>query len=812
MAIIRRLLFVILGAILLLAPLLVRTVVWGYNQRSYTPAPIPPVSMAATPAPTTTPAPLTPVTGQVVQEMRPGPVVVDLAHGNRLTRNQFQPLAVALATQGVGLRFWLSAVDLLEMTSFLEFPDQSEDLAVLLKEASALVVVSPFFLWSKQEIALVERFVADGGRLVLISDPDVLGDMAQDINNLAEPFGIVFTDDYLYDTVENDGNYIYIFQNQFLDQAAALEGSTIALYGARSLNGEITPQVLSAATTLSSIRNGVSQLPTIAVGGLAARNTEGRVLALADFDVLTAPFVERHDNARLVDFVARFLAEGRRTDTVADFPAYLGREVALIMGDGAAVDAQLLQEGANLQNNLEATGRTLTLAGTSLLTKTLSGDANGSIDLVVLADYEMVDAETSLLADAGFHLVEELATPAPEAAAMGAPEPTATSTPEINVVIVPGNAPPLTGTVDVTTTMPFTAQDVLLIPPGAPEATATSGPSPMATPSPTPAPMTTFYLQTDDGLRLLATQTVLIVQRTLSEGKRLVAVLGHNNSGIRHGVKRLLTGDYGGCVTSADLAVCSFEDDGDARGVSAGDHAMATPNPAVTVVVPETPVTPPTPGEPSSVKILIVDDDDLVGADETSEADLYLQVLAQMGRQPDLWSTAANGIPTAADLQPYRWVIWSSGGYEAGGPALIDLDAILSYINAGGRLTISSRRPFFGMSTADPSVIADVVIDNAEPALVKDLPTEPIRLPNGLPPVVPLETNPEANGPLVALRRGPDSGSAGAPLLFIATDDEGPEATGARLMIFGMSLLWLPDPHGAQLARNMAEWMLSDPQ
>ncbi len=250
------------------------------------------MSVAATPAPTVTPMALSATAVPVKQEMRRGPVVVDLAHGNRLTRSQFEPLAAELAKRGIGTRFWLTNVDILQITNFNEFPDQSAELAGLLDNASALVVVSPFFLWSKQEIALAERFVADGGRLVLISDPDVVGDLAQDINNLAEPFGVVFNDDYLYDTTANDGNFVYPYQGKFLDKAAALSGSQIAFYGTRSISGEVTPEVVSGSTTLNSMRTGITDFTTVAVGGLSQRGTAGRVLALGDFDVMNTPFVE----------------------------------------------------------------------------------------------------------------------------------------------------------------------------------------------------------------------------------------------------------------------------------------------------------------------------------------------------------------------------------------------------------------------------------------------------------------------------------------------------------------------------------------
>ncbi len=80
----------------------------------------------------------------------------------------------------------------------------------------------------------------------------------------------------------------------------------------------------------------------------------------------------------------------------------------------------------------------------------------------------------------------------------------------------------------------------------------------------------------------------------------------------------------------------------------------------------------------------------------------------------------------------------------------------------------------------------------------------------GLPPVTPLEVNDGIDGPQVALRRGPNSGNPGAPLLFVATDEGSPDATGAKLMILGMSLTWLPEDYHTQLVKNMAEVMLQD--
>ena len=77
----------------------------------------------------------------------------------------------------------------------------------------------------------------------------------------------------------------------------------------------------------------------------------------------------------------------------------------------------------------------------------------------------------------------------------------------------------VTGSVETTATTPAATVT--------PEATAT----PEATPTPMPQP--TVYLETDDGLRLLARQTVIIAQVQLADQHRLVAVLGNDNGGIQ---------------------------------------------------------------------------------------------------------------------------------------------------------------------------------------------------------------------------------------------------------------------------------------
>ncbi|MFO7632620.1 MAG: hypothetical protein R6W76_08785, partial [Caldilinea sp.] len=573
-------LIAIAGLLLLIGPSIFRYLDRSAPLAAYAPPTIPTAAVAAAPIPTATSMPLAAVPDVPEMPIKRGPVVVDLAHFSAIERDRFQPMAGALAAQGVDLRFWLPTVALDSVKSFTEFPDQSESLQKALADANALVVISPFFLYSDKEVQVVERFLADGGRLLVISDPDIESDAARDTNSLAAPFNVVFNEDYLYDTVDNDANYIHFFQSGFFDQAEDLADSRIGFYGGRSIDGAVVPQVRGASTTLSSLRSGQSNFTTVAIGGLHATNTFGQVLALSDFDVLTDPYVTRYDNRRMLDFVVNFLAGGERNQTIADFPAFLGKEVALIVDSSDPVGAQAVSKAAEIQRVLELSGRSLHLGATTWLT---DSSAAGGADLIYVAHYVDADRSTTLLDDAGFALEERLITPT-LAAPVSMPATTATpeqaqetpaEQPEDQPTPAPEDAtpvpeiPPLTPAPDVPMSTPApettpltltmapdsfgrsanpavqipTPDDAPETPPptaepsGAPEDDTQidddSQPDGDAPPGeahtdngevqPPPTPTVQVYLVRNDGIRLLADETQLFVQRGETGGRMTIA-------------------------------------------------------------------------------------------------------------------------------------------------------------------------------------------------------------------------------------------------------------------------------------------------
>src|SRR5690606_19706837 len=252
----------------------------------------------------------------------------------------------------------------------------------------------------------------------------------------------------------------------------------------------VIPQVRSASTTLSSLRTGQTDFTTGATGGVAASGSLGRVLALSDFDVPTDPHVARQDSRPLLAFAAEFLAGCERNPSIADFPAALGKEVALVIDASAPVGAQGLAKAAELQRVLELSGRQMRLGPTTWVSNTIAADGN---DLIYVASYEAAEQDTPLLADLGLSLVTEIVTPTASAPAVSPPEqsdspaPTPATTPAETLAATP--TPTMVPELPQTTPAP----EIPPVTPGAADVTATATVVPVsrlaqaqtATPAPT---------------------------------------------------------------------------------------------------------------------------------------------------------------------------------------------------------------------------------------------------------------------------------------------------------------------------------------
>jgi len=267
-------------------------------------------------------------------------VLFDQAHSNRFSLSELRSLTTALSARGARIEVLDSS------TTFDELGLEGR-----LKYASSFVVVAPSIVFSASEVASVERFVDRGGRLVVVLDPtrtgsniDVFGflflapsDDVSAANQLLRSFDLSFSDDYLYNLTENEGNFRNVLLRGFGDHPLTAGLQAVALYAARSVQTQAGTRLLSGdSATLSSL--------TDAGGGLAAAalGPGAQTLALGDLTFMTPPYDTVADNAQLIRNLAEFLLGGERRLDLQDLPFVFAGPVSVVQSANFSLQAETL--------------------------------------------------------------------------------------------------------------------------------------------------------------------------------------------------------------------------------------------------------------------------------------------------------------------------------------------------------------------------------------------------------------------------------------------------------------------------------------
>ncbi|MCA9897018.1 MAG: hypothetical protein H6654_00410 [Ardenticatenaceae bacterium] len=321
-----------------------------------------------------------------------GLVLLDQSHDNAFTLDEIGYLDGRLAARGV------------EMMGYT-----GGDLATALRGVNAFVVITPLQPFSADEIQAVENFVQRGGRLLMLGDPTRYNVIVEEdlfsfnifvesdkipLNSLANSFDLIFNGDYLYNTIENEGNFRNIVLDSvgFTENALTAELDQVVLYGAHSL------QVGAGAKALMAGDDNTWSSATDRPGGLtlAATAANGNVLAVGDIQFLMEPYYTVLDNARFIAQIADFLSEPIRRDfTVADFPYFFADEIDLVYTGAPELGPDAFDEIITLQASLRGAEKALTLATAD----SQSGDA------IYLGLYNQSDEVADLLAEAGITLL-----------------------------------------------------------------------------------------------------------------------------------------------------------------------------------------------------------------------------------------------------------------------------------------------------------------------------------------------------------------------------------------------------------------------
>lgn len=125
-------------------------------------------------------------------------LVVDRAHRNRFDREDIQPLLTAATEAGFEIQF-VQNVDFLSGR---------------LQTADALLVVDPALEYDPLAADAVQKFVEDGGQLLVAGEPNRgvlratgIGTARSQTTQLTTRFGITIGTDALYNMEQNDGNF-----------------------------------------------------------------------------------------------------------------------------------------------------------------------------------------------------------------------------------------------------------------------------------------------------------------------------------------------------------------------------------------------------------------------------------------------------------------------------------------------------------------------------------------------------------------------------------------------------------------------------
>lgn len=324
-----------------------------------------------------------------------GLVVIDLSHNNNLEVDDLTPLWDRLTARAVTIE---------------TLDDSSDSLETQLRGAIALLVIAPTSNYTAEERDLIADFVEDGGRLLLAADPTRPVPPEQEdeeepldlesiffpssavpaINSLANAFGLVYFDDYLYNLVDNAGNYRNVKFTVLSDEHSLTQDlETIVFFAAHSLQTDGLSLVNADENTLSSLRSGETGLTA------AALAANGRVLALGDVTALTPSFHTIADNDRFLSNIADWLAAASREWDLKDFPHLFRGPVDLVQVSEGSLDPRLIARSGTLQELFQQ----------SRLTLSLRAAADPDHDTLFVGTFDNVDLVQDYLATAGVAIV-----------------------------------------------------------------------------------------------------------------------------------------------------------------------------------------------------------------------------------------------------------------------------------------------------------------------------------------------------------------------------------------------------------------------
>ncbi|HDO20638.1 MAG TPA: hypothetical protein ENG81_03875 [Candidatus Bathyarchaeota archaeon] len=213
-------------------------------------------------------------------------VVMDLAHGNMVNPRLLSTLTGEIVKRGGKIYY-----------------SYNVDLASLLAggDSQALIIANPTIPYQKAEIEAVRGYMENGGKLILIYDPATFTP-TQNINMIAQEFGIHFQEGYIYDVENNYGVYRNIVVSNFVYDEITDNVNKLILFTATNIVGDGLKAARSQWTATQSF--------TEKSGSYTVIMRSGNVVAIGDLTFLLDPYLDLVDNRIFMENLVKFIIGG----------------------------------------------------------------------------------------------------------------------------------------------------------------------------------------------------------------------------------------------------------------------------------------------------------------------------------------------------------------------------------------------------------------------------------------------------------------------------------------------------------------------
>ncbi len=703
-------------------------------------------------------------------------VIIDVMHANNLKIDDLSPLRDRMEARGA----------VVETLSLGPSRDDDNDVTLrsCLHRATSLIVAAPTQAYTPEEQEVIAEFVRDGGHLLLAADPTrpVPEDEEEEdiftplysvffptsavpvINSLANVFGVVYFDDYLYNLNDNAGNYRNVKFKDLSDDHPLTQGlETVVFFAAHSLRSEGLSLIRGDAHTHSPVRSGETGLTA------ASLTNEGRVLALGDITFMTPPYHTIEDNDRFLSYIADWLTDDERIrDRLDDFPYIFTRPVDLIPIGGETVDPRIIVYGSTLQDTFKQAGLMLDLQ--------VAPQPNH--DALFIGTFEDAAHVHEYLTTAGITVT----VPFTDGASV------------TDVHALPGDKEKVTENEAATVSQGETTNS---------ENGSEGGDK-----------LSVGNLEIDDlgkislkGTQLFVLQTPDVYPsastRDQNSEPTAVIVLAEDEPQLIAALERLTANDFSNCVEYEGESTSPTDTEHPSRGL----HPLMICSTGDAQEERETEPESSRAEEDMDQRIFILAYD--IGTDGERTGAPELQAILGDSYDVTVWSVSEDGMPESEDMEGYAAYIVDTGDYTLS-PDDTDFMTALDNIEVFRVMFIGAQSmPLFD---ADYAPVYDLEVADGDHLLAEGFEAGDV-IPlldseSGVPALVVSEVEEDdlADTSSVVFNRGPESPEAGKPALMAIVED-GEES---RAVIATFAFYRLPEEVQRLLALNVVEWLLDE--